>query len=303
MRNYALDTKMLPKVWLTWASTKDGMFNQRFWLNGQTGKRQTKIRICGERLTGSYERLDFIRRRTEQLASFPLSLPKTDESGTSLLLNRESAISYHHAVALSPKEDVCGDSAAVFFDSRRNLLFALICDGMGSGSRAAEVSSRALGILKPLLLCGLSPEKAVGTLGRFLKSDSPENEISTTVDLFVLDLYDGKAKLIKSGSAPSYIIKKGEIIRLSSRTLPAGIFDYADFEKQSFELKSGEIFVMASDGIAESESDSVVLLDYFNSHRERSPEELANDIIELARSEGKTDDLSTIAIKIFPSDY
>ena len=82
-----------------------------------------------------------------------------------------------------------------------------------------------------------------------------------------------------------------------------GLVDYADFEKQSFELKSGEIFVMASDGIAESESDSVVLLDYFNSHRERSPEELANDIIELARNEGKTDDLSTIAIKIFPSDY
>ena len=41
MRNYALDTKLLPKVWLTWESTKDGRFNKRFWLNAQTGKKKT----------------------------------------------------------------------------------------------------------------------------------------------------------------------------------------------------------------------------------------------------------------------
>ena len=41
MRNYALDTKLLPKVWITWASTKNGEFNQRYWLNCQTGKKKT----------------------------------------------------------------------------------------------------------------------------------------------------------------------------------------------------------------------------------------------------------------------
>ena len=41
MRKYALDTKLLPKVWITWASTKNGEFNQRFWLNCQTGKKKT----------------------------------------------------------------------------------------------------------------------------------------------------------------------------------------------------------------------------------------------------------------------
>ena len=42
MRNYALDTKMLPKVWITWASTKNRMFDQRHWLNCQTGTKKTK---------------------------------------------------------------------------------------------------------------------------------------------------------------------------------------------------------------------------------------------------------------------
>ena len=41
MRNYALDTKMLPKVWVTWASTKNKEFNKRYWLNCQTGNKKT----------------------------------------------------------------------------------------------------------------------------------------------------------------------------------------------------------------------------------------------------------------------
>ena len=41
MRNYALDTKMLPKVWVTWTTVKNGRFDKRYWLNCQTGKKKT----------------------------------------------------------------------------------------------------------------------------------------------------------------------------------------------------------------------------------------------------------------------
>ena len=40
MKNYALDTKLLPKVWITWESTKNREFDQRHWLNCQTGKKK-----------------------------------------------------------------------------------------------------------------------------------------------------------------------------------------------------------------------------------------------------------------------
>ena len=40
MRNYKLDTNMLPKVWVTWATTKGGEFNGRYWLNCQTGTKK-----------------------------------------------------------------------------------------------------------------------------------------------------------------------------------------------------------------------------------------------------------------------
>lgn len=40
MRNYVLDTTLLPKVWITWESKKGGHFDKRNWLNCQTGKKK-----------------------------------------------------------------------------------------------------------------------------------------------------------------------------------------------------------------------------------------------------------------------
>lgn len=40
MYTYELDTSLLPKVWLTWASTKNKEFNKRYWLNCQTGEKK-----------------------------------------------------------------------------------------------------------------------------------------------------------------------------------------------------------------------------------------------------------------------
>ena len=40
--DYKIDTKLLPKVWVTWASTKNGEFNKRYFLNCQTGKKKDK---------------------------------------------------------------------------------------------------------------------------------------------------------------------------------------------------------------------------------------------------------------------
>ena len=36
MRNYALDTSLLPQVWITWATTKNKEFDKRYWVNCQT---------------------------------------------------------------------------------------------------------------------------------------------------------------------------------------------------------------------------------------------------------------------------
>lgn len=42
MFDYKIDTTLLPTVWVTWATTKGGKFNKRYWLNCKTGKKTDK---------------------------------------------------------------------------------------------------------------------------------------------------------------------------------------------------------------------------------------------------------------------
>lgn len=268
------------------------------------GRRQVKIFLCGERLLGKPERLDFIRRRLEALTAFPLARPRIIDGteGSTLVINRENIISYHHAVAFSAREEVCGDTAKVFLDEKRSMLYALICDGMGSGESASEISKRAAETLSVLLLCGLSPNRALSVLGAWLAEESGE-ENSTTVDLMALDLYSGKATLYKSGAAPSYVVRGGEIIRLSARTVPVGILKKADIREIDFDLREGDLLIMVSDGVSECENDSLPLLDYLNTHKSAMPDDITADIINLSRENLRDDDLTALAIKIFPQNY
>lgn len=269
-----------------------------------TGKRQIEIFLCGERLFGRSERLDFIRRRLEETTAMQLTRPKPAEYAgrSALVLRREPLIACRHALSLSAREQVCGDSAEVFLDEERNYLYALICDGMGSGEEAKAISTRALEALKLLLLCGFTPRNAISLLSEEL-SEFCEDEITTTVDLLALDLYTGEATLCKSGAAPSYLVRKSDIIRLSARTVPMGIIRKSDLREIDLNLSDGDLFIMVSDGVSECENDSLPLLDYLHSYKDNSPEEIAEDIIELSRNLHREDDLSVIAIKIFPQNY
>ena len=220
------------------------------------------------------------------------------------MLRREPLISCSHSVATSPREQVCGDSALTFCDNERNLFYSLICDGMGSGERAQRVSALVSEGLRLLLLCGFSPKEAISIICEEL-AERPEetDEITTTVDLLVLDLCTGKGALYKSGAAPSYLVRGSDIVRLSARTIPVGIMKKNDVKKIDLELASGDLFLMVSDGISECEGDSLPLLERLNSIGNATPNELTADIIELSRKNRREDDLSAIAIKIFPYNY
>lgn len=269
-----------------------------------TGKRSFRIYLCGERLAGKSERADFVRRQAEAITGFSLTRSSLYKDSHTLVFTRDNAISYHHAIAQSPKEDVCGDAARVFCDKDRNYLYALICDGMGCGAEASAISNRALSVLESLLLSGISPQSAVASLSSLLKGRcGASDELSTTVDLLRLDLYTGDGLIIKSGAAPSYVKRGNELIGLTSHTVPVGILDITDTSEMRFTAKENDVIIMASDGVSECESDSVPISGYLSSHKASLPAEMANDIIGICRQMGKKDDLSVIAIKIFPQNY
>ena len=268
------------------------------------GKRRLTMIIRGDRLNSNSERAELIKRHAEEIVGCPLSRPVFSDDGKTLTLCREVEISYLASLSQASKEGLCGDTAEVFFDSERSYLYAVICDGMGSGKAANSVSSRAVGIIKSLLLGGLEIENASTELVKFLpQTKKPSEEISTTMDLMRIDMYTGNGIIIKNGAAPSYIKRGGEILRLSANTVPLGILSINDSEIINFSVKSNDVVVMTSDGVSECEEDSRPICEYLNTHSSSVPADMAKDIIEFAKKNGKTDDLSAIVIKIFPKDF
>ena len=270
------------------------------------GQRSTQVFVFSNKLAPKKERLGFLKKQVEEILCFPLRQAYSKEfaDGSLTVFEREPLISYYHAVSTIGKESLSGDSAEVFLDSARQCAFAILCDGMGSGKDAHEFSSEALSLLKALLLSGMSPHDAVASIGRALSISNicADKELTTTVDLLYIDLYSGDATLIKNGATPSYLKRDEKLLRYSAESTPLGIFQKNPSGETSFKLSSGDIFIMVSDGVSECEADSIPLLRYL-SECDSSPKDIANDLTHLAKRAGKDDDLTALAVKIFPLGY
>ena len=147
------------------------------------------------------------------------------------------------------EEGLCGDSVTVF-ENGNGRVFALLSDGMGSGRNAAHLSGICTVFLQKMLSAGGETGVILKMLNDFLVAGST-GESSATVDLLDLDLYTGEGVFWKSGAAPSFVLREGNLMRLVSRTAPAGILPEADVQKTVFRLYDGDLVVMVSDGVSD----------------------------------------------------
>ncbi|MBQ7826635.1 MAG: SpoIIE family protein phosphatase [Clostridia bacterium] len=185
----------------------------------------------------------------------------------------------------------CGDVINAFLtdDSR---FFMLISDGMGSGREAALTSGICAVFTEKLLRAGASMDTALKMLNSMMRSRG--GECSATVDLMELDLMNGQVRFVKSGAAPSFVIRDGRLFRLQSKTVPIGIMRALDAEMISFEAGAGDTVVMLSDGVAKSFEDCPWLYDLLSGEKLRGtdPESMARTIVKCAVDNGAADDIT-----------
>ncbi len=188
---------------------------------------------------------------------------------------------------------VCGDSYQYFFDSRgrANLL---LCDGMGTGGRAAVDSAMASGLMERLLKAGFSPDCALRILNAAMSCKSTDESFST-VDAACLDLFTGRLELFKAGAAPTIVRRSGKTARADCRSMPAGILQEVAFDRAAIHLSVGDVLVMVTDGATESGSDwiSDILLQF----GEGTAKALAGEIADGARrrrTDGHEDDITVL---------
>lgn len=126
-----------------------------------------------------------------------------------------------------------------------------ISDGMGSGEDANKSSKLAISMLQKLLSSGFDKDTSVELINSTILNSS-EKEIFATLDIAIVDLYTGNIEFIKNGACPTYLKNKKRINLVKSLALPTGIIDNVDLTLYDKDIEAGDILVMCSDGILDS---------------------------------------------------
>ena len=79
-----------------------------------------------------------------------------------------------------------------------------------------------------------------------------QGERFTTVDLFLLDLWTGKASLDKLGAAGSYLMQAEGLSLLGGDALPLGILENVESGEKLMQLHQGDTLILLSDGVEDA---------------------------------------------------
>ena len=145
--------------------------------------------------------------------------------------------------------DISGDSLLSIRLKDGKYLVAL-SDGMGSGNDAKQSSNKALKMLENLLLSGFDKKTSLELINSSLINQN--EEIFATLDIAIIDLYAGNIEFIKSGACPTYIKNKNKVQIIKANSLPAGIINDANLQSFDRDISEGEIMLMCTDGILDS---------------------------------------------------
>ena len=158
-------------------------------------------------------------------------------------------------IARSKKYDslVSGDTSIQTKLNDGKYLLA-ISDGKGSGPEARKCSKIAIKMLEKMLSSGFKKDVSVKMINTTLTADMDE-DMYATLDISIMDLYQGNIEFIKNGACPTYIKRNKEVELVNSVDLPTGIMSNIEFVTFERDIKDGDIIVMCSDGIIDSKEE------------------------------------------------
>lgn len=193
-------------------------------------------------------------------------------------------------------EKYSGDTYSTFTDDN-GIFYSVICDGMGTGTKAAIGSNLAVSLLEKLIKAGFGIISAINTVNTSLISKSGD-ECSVTLDLVAIDLFTGHIEFYKCGAQDTIVRKNKRIHFINSPSLPLGIIKDSEVSNGNGNVSSGDVIIMASDGV--NNEDLILVereLKFFNNENVRAfTENLSEKIREYQKD--KNDDLTLITLLI-----
>ena len=224
---------------------------------------------------------------------------KSVKSGGNVCISFVSAPRFdvYYGVASLSKDDEkpSGDVHSALRLSCDKVMFA-VCDGMGSGERAAKNSESVISLVESFYKAGIDEGSVLSIINKLLSARGSEE--FSALDMCVINLRSGTADFIKLGGVQSVIRRKRSIEKVEGGALPIGILENVRPYVARKTLNGGDMVVMYTDGVSDVlGADGVVRLTEQNVTA--NPETLADIIIKDVEYVGKKDDSTVLCVRIY----
>lgn len=179
-----------------------------------------------------------------------------------------------------------------------------LSDGMGSGEEAFRDSTMVVEMLEELLEAGFPVETAVQMMNTALVTGREEVKFCT-LDVCLFDLYQGSCEFVKAGASATFIKRKKEVEKIESTTLPIGVVQNIELDREERNLESGEYVIMVTDGVMDAlpeGSQEEKLVEFIRETDIVNPTEFARGILsQVLKSSGgmPMDDMTVLVIGIW----
>ena len=182
-----------------------------------------------------------------------------------------------------------------------------LSDGMGTGPEARKSSQIAIKMLERLIMSGFDKDTSIDLINTTIMNTN--EEIFATLDIAIIDLYNGKIEFIKNGACPTYVKNKKKVQIVKSLSLPAGILKDINLTTYDKDIDNQDILVMCSDGILDSNVEyknkelwvKYMLEDIETTNSQKIADLILNEAIDNNYGIAK-DDMSIIVCKLFIND-
>ena len=237
-----------------------------------------------------------------------------DNAQSTVVINLSVRPKYDVLFATSSiaKNQISGDTHS-FIKLGNNKFLMALCDGIGSGIAAEQVSNTAISLVESLYKAGFDSETALDSVNKFLELCGTETFV--TLDLAIIDLLSATADIIKIGSPPSFIktaypqtyphsnyphTQSPHTQTITGNSLPLGILDKTTPQVYRIPLQHGDQIVFCTDGLTDLFTDSLAPL--INSINTQNPQTLSQTLLSTAlqtTNNQPIDDTTILVAKLF----
>lgn len=165
---------------------------------------------------------------------------------------------------IRPRNLQCKEIGGDFYDAvnTKDGLAVVLADVSGKGVSAALMASTLQGMIYSHLTAGMSLLDVVTAVNRFFTEKMGGEKYATL--LLVRLRRDGELEYVNCGHVPPLLVCAGEVIRPTHGNVPVGLLADATFESATCQMKSGDRFILVTDGVTEAEN---AMGDFFEDSR------------------------------------